>query len=349
MLEYNQKRAVLYCRVSTKEQVEEGNSLVTQERICREYASKNGYDIAEVFIEQGESAKTADRTELKKLKAFCSDKKNGVAIVIVYKLDRISRNTDDYSQIRLFLKHYGVEIKSTSEHFENTPVGRFLENTMANIAQFDNDIRTERSIGGMKEAMCEGRYVWMAPVGYDNVKVAGKSTIAINPISGPLVQKMFALVASNSRPIDEIGKEITKEGLVNKSGKPFCKAYFYYLLTNKLYTGWILKFGEKHRGTFEPLISEDLFEQVQRVLKHKGVKHAQHLTDNPDFSLRRFVKNVEGRKLTGSWSKGRNKKYPFYHFPGKGRCYPRDAFEDSFIAHMNQYGLTESDFKVQSI
>ena len=64
----NEKRnAIIYCRVSTKEQVEEGNSLVTQERNCREYAIKNNYNVVQVFIERGESAKTAERTELQKL------------------------------------------------------------------------------------------------------------------------------------------------------------------------------------------------------------------------------------------------------------------------------------------
>ena len=139
---------MIYCRVSTKEQVEEGNSLVTQEKICKEYALKQGYSITQIFIEQGESAKTADRPQLQNLLAFCANRKNRVSAVIAYKLDRLSRNTDDYSQIRLLLKRYGVEIKSTTEYFENTPVGRFLENTMANIAQFDNDIRSERCAGG---------------------------------------------------------------------------------------------------------------------------------------------------------------------------------------------------------
>ena len=151
--------------------MDEGNSLSTQQKICNDYALKHDYEIAETFVEQGESAKTADRTELQKLLAFCADKKNGIKAVIIYKLDRLSRNTDDYSQLRLLLKRYGVEIKSTSEHFENNPVGRFMENTMANIAQFDNDIRSERCAGGMKEAMRDGRYVWMATVGYKNEKI----------------------------------------------------------------------------------------------------------------------------------------------------------------------------------
>ena len=194
---------MIYCRVSTKEQVEEGNSLVTQEKICKEYALKQGYSITQIFIEQGESAKTADRPQLQNLLGFCANRKNRVSAVIAYKLDRLSRNTDDYSQIRLLLKRYGVEIKSTTEYFENTPVGRFLENTMANIAQFDNDIRSERCAGGMKEAVREGRYVWMAPIGYSNIKVADKATIGINPVLGPIVKETFELIALNQFPIEE--------------------------------------------------------------------------------------------------------------------------------------------------
>src|SRR3989344_572982 len=202
---HNNKRAVLYCRVSTVEQADEGNSLATQEKSSREFAAKNNFEIAEngIFIERGESAKTANRTELNKLLAFCAQKKNGVSTVIVYKIDRLSRNTDDYSQLRLLLKRYGVEIKSTSEHFENNPVGRFMENTMANIAQFDNDIRSERCAGGMRDAMRDGRYVWMATVGYRNEKIAGRATIVQDEMA-PLILRTFELIATNVYPTEEV-------------------------------------------------------------------------------------------------------------------------------------------------
>src|SRR5579871_3865165 len=98
------KWAVIYCRVSTREQVEEGNSLSTQEKMCKEYALKNGFEVKRVFIEEGESAKTRNRTELKKLLEYCSNKKNQIQAIIAYKIDRISRNIDDYSQIRILLK-----------------------------------------------------------------------------------------------------------------------------------------------------------------------------------------------------------------------------------------------------
>ncbi len=332
-----QKHAVTYVRVSTKEQVDEGNSLSTQQKICNEYALKNNYTIINTFVEQGESAKTANRTELQKLLAYCADKKNGVKVVIIYKLDRLSRNTDDYSQIRLLLKRYGVEIKSTSEHFENTPVGRFMENTMANIAQFDNDIRSERSAGGMRDAMRDGRYVWMATVGYKNVKIGGRSTIEQDEKMAPLILKTFELIASNMYPTEEVRRIITKEGLLNKKGLPFSKGYFYSMLTNELFTGWIVKFGERHRGTFKPIISDELFNQVQSVLKNKGRKHSSYITDNPNFPLRKFIVNKEGDKLTGSFSKGNGGKYPFYRFGEKGTNHNRDNFQKGFMEYLDEY------------
>jgi site-specific DNA recombinase len=335
------KKAVIYCRVSTKEQVDEGGSLGTQERLCREYCERNSHEVGPVFIEQGESAKTANRTELQKLFAYCSNKKNNIGYIVIYKLDRLSRNTDDYSYIRLLLKRYGVEIKSTSESFGNTPTGRFMENTMANMAQFDNDIRAERCAGGMKEAMRNGRYVWMAPVGYENSKATGKTNLILDKKMAPLVKKAFELVASNTIPVTEIRDRMTKEGLVNKTGNAFTKSYYYTFLTNELYTGWIIKFGERHKGTFEALIDETLFDQVQRVLKNKGRKHDKYLWDNPDFPLRRFVVDDEGRTLTGSWNKGRTKKYPNYRFGNKGKNKPRDTFESLFGDYLDSFSFDE--------
>jgi site-specific DNA recombinase len=343
MKETNQIKSnmsVIYCRVSTKEQVEEGNSLKTQEIICREYCQKHNYEIAQIFIEQGESAKTADRTELKKLLAFCSQKKNAVKAVIIYRLDRLSRNTDDYSQLRLILKRYGVEIKSTSEHFENNPVGRFMENTMANIAQFDNDIRTERTIGGMREAVREGRYVWMAAIGFINTKVNGRSTIVQDEMA-TYIRQSFELIASNAYSVEEVRKIMTNNGLTNRMGKPISKPYFYKMLKNPMYAGWIQKFGERNKGSFQPIVSEPLFNEVQRVLKVKGRKNTTYLTDHKDFPLRRFVTNETGRKLTGSWCKGRYQKYPYYRFGGEKKSFNRDKFELAFMNYMNQFSFSE--------
>lgn len=335
-------RVVIYIRVSTKEQVDEGNSLVTQERICRQYADKQGWDVVKVFSDRGESAKTADRAELQAMLAYCNEKKNRIQFALVYKVDRVARNTDDYSYIRLSLKKARVDLRSATEVLENTPVGRFLENTLANVAQFDNDVRAERSSNGMKEAVREGRYVWMAPVGYDNVSVAGKATIAPNTVMAPLLLQAFQNIASENYSTDEAWKKTTQDGLRKKNGKSVTRGYFHAMLKYELYTGWINKFSEKHKGVFAAIVPESLFHRVQKVLEKRGRKCDSYVTDNPEFPLRRFISSPTAIKLTGAFSTGRKGvKYPLYRFRDGGTNYRRDDFHILFAAFMDSFAIGE--------
>jgi len=170
---------------------------------------------------------------LQRLIAYCENRKNKISAIIAYKIDRISRNVYDYSKLRIVFKRHGVEIKSASEHFEDNPAGRFMENIIANVAQFDNDVRAERCVGGMREAMHEGRYVWAAPLGYDNIRELGKANISLNKMA-PLVRKAFETIAKNTLQAEEVRKIMAKEGLTTKLGKAVSKAQFYRLLKNEI-------------------------------------------------------------------------------------------------------------------
>ncbi len=342
----NKNKCLIYCRVSTKEQVEEGNSLITQEKTCKEYAEKNDYEVIDIYREAGESAKTVDRTELQKLLKFCSEKRNGISTIIIYKIDRLSRNTDDYSQLRLLLKKYGVDIKSTSEQISNSPVGKFMENTLANIAQFDNDIRAERCSGGMLQAVREGRYVWKAPIGYINTKVLGKATIEQSLVAN-LIRETFELIATGNYAVEDVRKIMTNKGLRIGNNKIISDSYFHEILKNKLYCGIIEKFGETHKSGFDPIISDNLFNQVQRIIRNKGKKVRQYKKDHEDFPLRRFIFDDEGRKITASWVTGRSKKYPQYRFIGnnkidcKWKNIRKETLEEDFKKYLDKYRLDD--------
>src|ERR671927_387423 len=91
--------AVIYCRVSSKEQVE-GTSLESQELACREYAGRNGINVSRVYVERGESAKFADRTQLLELLEFCHERQNNVQVLLVWKIDRLARNVGDHFNIK---------------------------------------------------------------------------------------------------------------------------------------------------------------------------------------------------------------------------------------------------------
>src|SRR5215471_12942727 len=96
------ERVVIYTRVSTEEQAKGGTSLAGQKAACLEYCYQRGYTVAKVFVEEGESAKTADRTQLKSLFKYCREERN-IKAVIVHKLDRFARNAGDHSQMRTLL------------------------------------------------------------------------------------------------------------------------------------------------------------------------------------------------------------------------------------------------------
>ena len=233
----------------------------------------------------------------------------------------------------LLLKRYGVEIKSTSEYFENTPAGRFMENIIANVAQFDNDVRTERCVGGMKDAVREGRYVWMAPIGYSNQKVDGKANIVQNE-KAPLVKLAFEMMADKKYSNNTIYEKLHSMGLT------IAKSQFYKTFKNELYTGWIYKFGERHQGKYEPIISEELFNRVQQVMSNHKLP-LTYQNEHPDFPLRRFISHPKKCKLTGAWSKGRNKKYAYYRFSAIKLQWPKNELERSFHSFMDKYAFNE--------
>jgi site-specific DNA recombinase len=336
------KRAIIYCRVSSREQVEEGNSLATQERICKEYALKHGFTVEKIFIEKGESAKTTDRTELKNLLTYCQQHKNQISTLIAYKLDRIARQNDGYSQIRVLLRTFGITITSATESFDDSPSGRFMERIIANVAQFDNDVRIERCVGGMKEAVGEHRYVWLAPMGYDNVRIAGKTNIHPND-RAQAVRTAFEEIARNLQPIEEIRRQVNNS-LTNKAGKPISKAHFYRLLKNEIYAGWIIKFGTRTKGIFEPIVSQELFDQVQRVLKKRKRSNMQYRTEHPDSPLRRFVFDENGYKITGAWSKGTSKRYAYYRFIQGRKDYRKEFLESKFGEFLETIRIREDNY-----
>ena len=213
---------------------------------------------------------------------------------------------------------------------------------MASIAELDNSIRAERCSNGMREAVREGRYVWMAPVGYQNIRVNGKATIAPGSMA-PIILATFKMIADGIYPAEEVRKMMYKKGLTNLQGKELARSYFYRLIKNKLYMGTIEKFGEVHQGKFIPVIPKHLFNLVQDILRLNGKRVAKYKIDHIDFPLRRFIRHENGSKLRGSWSVGRNgHKYAFYRFQTLPKHnYKKQYVEDKFMEFLDSYSISE--------
>src|SRR5260370_786810 len=192
---YDSRKAVIYIRVSSEEQVE-NFSLATQEELCRRDAKYKGYEIAEVFREEGKSAKTIlGRPELLKLIDYCKKNKKDIGAVFVYRIDRLSRQTSDYLAIRKRLAGYNISIISASEPTGNSPTEKLLETVLASFAQHDNDVRSERTKNGMKARFMAGLLTNHAPLGYLNQKGYALK----NPETFDTVKKAWDLMATGTK------------------------------------------------------------------------------------------------------------------------------------------------------
>ncbi len=183
------KKAVIYYRVSTSDQAERGFSLENQKDVCLKYAEKEVFDVVKLFSDEGESAKTTDRQGLQDMLKFCATKKNSIDFVVIYKLDRLTRNTQDFYEIKSFLKDLGINILSSTEAINETSSGKFLGNIMASVAQLDNDMRSERVKQGMVNCVESGRLPHRPPFGYINfTHPDGKKDIILDPTCSELVK-----------------------------------------------------------------------------------------------------------------------------------------------------------------
>jgi DNA invertase Pin-like site-specific DNA recombinase len=298
--------AVAYIRVSDQRQVDDGSSLQTQERVVRGYADARGLTFERLFVEEGESAKTDARPQLAKMLQFCRAS-SGVDVLIVPKIDRLARNAFDYAKIKLELEVSGVKIESVGERIEDSPVGRFTESILASAAQFENEVRAERSKGGMIEAVSTGRWVWRAPRGYRNIRVDGKGTIEPRSDEADLITEAFRRLASGTYSPSSVHHWLRGQGFA------VTRSAFYRLIRNPVYLGEMHVFGSVYRGSdpFVPLVSDATFERARQALV-VSARPIHYASQRDDFPLRGLVACTCGQNLTASWSKGRSRSYAYY-------------------------------------
>ena len=204
--------AVIYVRVSTKEQTE-NLSLPTQLRACEEYCRRQGYEVLERFHEEGESAKTTDRSQLQNLLTFCRLNKGRVHFVVVFNLTRFARDKYDHFALRSHLQSLGISLRSATEPIDDTSTGKLMEGVLAAFAQFDNDCRSDRTRAGMKAALELGRWVFLAPIGYLNAPRAMGKSLMPDPERAPLVRRAFEEYATGRFTKQQLLKQVKSLGL----------------------------------------------------------------------------------------------------------------------------------------
>lgn len=267
-------KVALYARVSTEKQIENYSIPVQKERIYALCKSKGWTDVVE-YIDGGYSGANLNRPALNKLQ---EDIGQGlINAVVVYRLDRLSRSQRDtlYLIEEKFLPHH-VEFISITETIDtSTAFGRAMIGVMSVFAQLERETITERlKSGRLKMVKDEGLWAGGAattPYGYIRHE---RGELSVNEDERLHVKRIFEEYVSLKSYI-KVQQKLEKEGFT-----PLPKHRILTLLKNRLYLGEVSFAGEWHKGSHEPLITEDLFNAVQNVIEQSDRKNFGKIKNN---------------------------------------------------------------------
>ena len=298
--------AVIYARVSSKEQQSEGFSIPAQLKLLREYATTNGFSVVQEFVDV-ETAKTAGRKEFAAMCRFLEANRTCRA-VIVEKTDRLYRNFKDYVtledlEIEIHLPKEGQIISKDSQS-----QAKLMHGMHVVIARSYIDNLREEVNKGMREKAEQGIYPSRPPRGYRNNVL--KHTIEVDPEQAPIARRMFELYGSGQHSLTTLRKVLKAE-----FGRDLAKGYLARLLQNPFYKGQFIWQDKLYNGTHTPLVSAALFEQVQAVFRgHNKPKYGKH-----EFAFRGILTCKYDNCLVTAEKK--KNKYTYYHCTGfRGKC-----------------------------
>lgn len=312
------ENAVVYARVSSKEQEVEGYSIPSQLKFLHEYATKNGYRVVKEFVDV-ETAKKAGRTQFNKMLEFLDEREN-VKHVLVEKTDRLLRNISDYALIDRLIEQSDIKVHLVKESVilsrDSRSNEKFIFGIKALMAKNYIDNLSEESKKGMLEKAEQGVYPSRAPFGYVNTIRDGKGFLQVDPENTPFVVKMFELYATGQYSLLSLKKKMLADGMIYRNGKNFYKSAVEGILKNEFYTGVFYWKDKKYENaTHEAIISRELFAQVQRIMtnpfKNKSRKDL--------FAYTGWIKcGACNCSVTEEIKKGR---YIYAHCSGyKGKC-----------------------------
>ena len=292
-------RCAIYTRVSTDMQAEvEFNSCDAQEAKIRSFvSSQDGMEVVGVFVDAGFTGANLERPALARMNAAIRAKM--IDVVIVYKIDRLSRSPRDFYQLIELFEEHNVSFISVTERFDtSTPAGRLLRNIMLTFGQFERELISERTRDKMYERARKG--MWnggVPPFGYE---VVNKHLIP-HPVHAKTVRAVFHDYV-NARPVADIKREFGITG-----------GHIAMILRNPIYTGVIRYSGKTAKGIHEALVSTETFDLAQTL--HATANRSKR--SHSDHALAGLVICDEcGSHMTPTYTKkrknGRPLRYLYY-------------------------------------
>ncbi len=333
----NLKQAVVYTRVSSKEQADKNLSLDFQMRTIVEYAKKSGVEILSFFGGTYESAKTDGRKEFQRMLDYIKKNKGRVSHILVYTLDRFSRTGGGAIKLAQDLRDkYGVTVFAVTQPTDTTNVsGVFQQNIQFLFSEFDNQLRKQRAVAGMKEKFEKGIWCLKPPLGYDVVKVNGERKIVINKV-GQQIKRAFQWKLQGMKN-EEILIKLKALGVITykqKLSQIFSNPFYCGIIVNKMLN------GKPINGTHPGIVSEKDFLAVNDIRKSANKYGVPHQDEIEALPLKVFMKCEHCNKgYTGYIVKKKNIFY--YKCRTKGCNCNKNAkdLNNNFQSYLDTYKI----------
>ncbi len=327
-----EKVAVIWTRVSTKEQAENNNSLDVQKKECELYAKRHNIKIAKYYGGTNESAKTEGKLYREMITEVA--KSNEINIILVYSFDRFSRAGDEGILTKRYLKSKGIYVVSATQITDpDSPAGEFMENIIFLFNQFENNLRKGKCEAGMKEVLENGYWYSRPPLGFDKEKKGKEHIVKVNA-TGELLKQAFLWKANEGltdvqivERLKALGLKIYKQRLSEIFHNPFyCGKIKHALLGDSIVD-----------GKQEVLIPEDIWNKVNGIESNIGYSHA---IETPMYPLKRHIICADcGRLLTGYEVKSKKLHYYKCNTPGCKSNHRIDKIHDAYSNLLSDYTI----------
>ncbi len=318
------QKALIYCRVSSVKQKDEGHGLDSQEHRCRVYAEQNNYEVEKVFRDSASGGGDfMRRPSMVALLDYLDRKAHGNYVVIFDDLKRFARDTVFHWKLRKEFNAREAEIKCINFKFEDTPEGEFIETILASHSQLERQQNRRQVIQKTKARLERGYACFALPVGYryQQDPIHGKVAVLDESKATIIKEALEGYVSGRFTEKIDILDFLQKKDL-NNGKKVYFETVKRFLNNTNFYSGYIEYLPwevNSTKGHHKELISLATARKIQEKLSGK-VKTFKKRLINPEFPLRGFVLCSECLgPMTGSSSTGRGgKKHPYYKCNTKG-------------------------------
>jgi site-specific DNA recombinase len=305
-------RCAVYTRKSSEEGLEqEFNSLHAQREACESYIASQRSEgwvlVRDQYDDGGISGGTLERPGLKRLLADIED--GLVDVVVVYKIDRLSRSLMDFSRLVEVFDRNGVTFVSVTQSFNTTTsMGRLTLNILLSFAQFEREVTAERIRDKVRASRMKG--MWMGgcpPLGYE---VKARKLVE-NPADAAHVRWVFARFIEIGSGT-ELARELAERGVTTAHGHRIDKKFVYRMLNNKVYVGEAVHKGTSYPGEHKAIIDREVWDKVHTILTESPRKRAANTRADTPALLKGLLYGPDGAAFSPTHTRKGGRLYRYY-------------------------------------